>query len=98
MLAVRSRKMPESTPFHVSTRPPEKSALSEADIVLVVLDSTRDLSREDDNLLRACAGRRALAVANKTELGVRAKAVTLRDTTAIKSHPSRYLRISVTRP
>src|SRR5262249_25377607 len=43
-------------------------ALNEADIVLVVLDSTSDIDREDDNLLRACAGRQALAVANKTDL------------------------------
>ena len=43
-------------------------ALNEADIVLVVLDNTRDLSREDDTLLRECAGRRALAVANKADL------------------------------
>ena len=43
-------------------------ALSEADIVLVVLDSTCDLGREDYNLLCASAGRRALAVANKVDL------------------------------
>jgi len=43
-------------------------ALSEADIVLVVFDSSSDLNREDDNLLQACAGRRALAVANKADL------------------------------
>ena len=43
-------------------------ALNEADIVLVVLDSTSDLDREDDTLLNACAGRRALAVANKADL------------------------------
>jgi len=43
-------------------------ALSEADIVLIVFDSSSDLNREDDNLLQACAGRRALAVANKADL------------------------------
>ena len=43
-------------------------ALSEADLVLVVLDSSRDLSGEDHELVGACAGRRALAVANKTDL------------------------------
>jgi tRNA modification GTPase len=43
-------------------------ALSEADMVLVVLDSTCELSPEDLDLARACAGRRALAVANKADL------------------------------
>jgi tRNA modification GTPase len=43
-------------------------ALSEADMVLVVLDSTCELSAEDHELLRACAQRRALAVANKADL------------------------------
>ena len=42
--------------------------LSEADMVLVVLDSTSEPSLEDLELLRACAGRRALAVANKADL------------------------------
>jgi tRNA modification GTPase len=43
-------------------------ALSEADMVLVVLDSTRELGAEDQELISACAGRRALAVANKADL------------------------------
>jgi tRNA modification GTPase len=43
-------------------------ALSEADMVLVVLDSTRDASPEDHALIDACAGRHALAVANKSDL------------------------------
>src|SRR5207245_968787 len=43
-------------------------ALSEADLVLVVLDSTRELSQEDQELIGACSGRRALAVANKSDL------------------------------
>ncbi|HEY6272110.1 MAG TPA: tRNA uridine-5-carboxymethylaminomethyl(34) synthesis GTPase MnmE [Terriglobales bacterium] len=43
-------------------------ALSEADMVLVVLDSTCELSPEDHDLVRACARRRALAVANKADL------------------------------
>jgi tRNA modification GTPase len=43
-------------------------ALNEADIVLVVLDNTSDLNREDDTLLSACSGRRALAIANKADL------------------------------
>ncbi|HSM84653.1 MAG TPA: tRNA uridine-5-carboxymethylaminomethyl(34) synthesis GTPase MnmE [Candidatus Limnocylindrales bacterium] len=43
-------------------------ALSEADMVLVVLDSTQDLSAEDHLVLEACKGRRALAVANKADL------------------------------
>jgi tRNA modification GTPase len=43
-------------------------ALSEADMVLVVLDSTREVCPEDHELIGACAGRRALAVANKSDL------------------------------
>ena len=43
-------------------------ALSEADLVLVVLDSTQELSAEDRELLDVSAKRRALAVANKSDL------------------------------
>ena len=43
-------------------------ALSEADMVLVVLDSTQPLSSEDAELLAACRSRRALAIANKVDL------------------------------
>jgi tRNA modification GTPase len=43
-------------------------ALSEADLVLVVLDSTREISPEDQELLDAASIRRALAVANKSDL------------------------------
>jgi tRNA modification GTPase len=43
-------------------------ALSEADLVLVVLDSTQELSAEDRELLTVSAQRRALAVANKSDL------------------------------
>jgi tRNA modification GTPase len=43
-------------------------ALSEADMVLVVLDSTQPLAAGDHELLRACEGRRAAAVANKCDL------------------------------
>jgi tRNA modification GTPase len=43
-------------------------ALSEADFVLVVLDSTQELSAEDRELLDVSAKRRALAVANKSDL------------------------------
>lgn len=43
-------------------------ALSEADLVLVVLDSTQELSAEDRELLDVGAKRRALAVANKCDL------------------------------
>jgi len=43
-------------------------ALSDADMVLVVLDSTQELASEDHELLGACEGRRALAVANKADL------------------------------
>ena len=43
-------------------------ALGEADMVLVVLDSSQELASEDRNLLRSVANRRALAVANKIDL------------------------------
>jgi tRNA modification GTPase len=43
-------------------------ALSEADLVLVVLDSTQELSAEDLELLTVASRRRALAVANKSDL------------------------------
>ncbi|HZS28143.1 MAG TPA: tRNA uridine-5-carboxymethylaminomethyl(34) synthesis GTPase MnmE [Candidatus Angelobacter sp.] len=43
-------------------------ALSEADLVLVVLDSTQEISSEDMELLRVCVNGRGLAVANKTDL------------------------------
>ncbi len=45
-----------------------REALSEADLVLVVLDSTRDVSAEDRELLSAASIRRAIAVANKSDL------------------------------
>lgn len=43
-------------------------AIGEADMVLVVLDSSQDLTGEDEKLMGSVAGRRALAVANKTDL------------------------------
>jgi tRNA modification GTPase len=45
-----------------------REALSEADLVLVVLDSTRGVSAEDQELLDAASIRRAIAVANKSDL------------------------------
>src|SRR5262249_24997298 len=43
-------------------------ALGEADLVLVVLDSTREVSAEDRELLQAGHSRRAIAAANKPDL------------------------------
>lgn len=43
-------------------------ALSEADLVLVVLDSTQEISSEDKELVRVCISGRGLLVANKTDL------------------------------
>jgi tRNA modification GTPase len=43
-------------------------ALSEADLVLVVLDCTQEISGEDHELLETSSKRRALVVANKTDL------------------------------
>jgi tRNA modification GTPase len=43
-------------------------ALSEADMVLVVLDSTQPIAEDDQELLRAAQGRRSIGVANKADL------------------------------
>jgi len=43
-------------------------ALSEADLVLVVLDSTQEISLEDKELLRVCVTGRGMVVANKSDL------------------------------
>lgn len=43
-------------------------ALSEADLVLVVLDSTQGISTEDKELVRVCVTGRGLVVANKADL------------------------------
>jgi tRNA modification GTPase len=43
-------------------------ALSEADLVLVVLDSTREISSEDHELLKVSSTRPALTIANKSDL------------------------------
>jgi tRNA modification GTPase len=43
-------------------------ALSEADLVLVVLDSTQEISTEDKELLQVCLSRRGLVIANKQTL------------------------------
>jgi tRNA modification GTPase len=43
-------------------------ALGEADMVLVVLDSTQQPTAEDEKLMSSVSGRRALAVANKIDL------------------------------
>ena len=43
-------------------------ALSEADLVLVVLDSTQEISSEDKELLQTCITGRGVAVANKADL------------------------------
>jgi len=43
-------------------------ALSEADLVLVVMDCTQELSDQDREVLAVCQTRRALAVANKADL------------------------------
>src|SRR5438270_4910480 len=43
-------------------------ALSEADLVLVVLDSSQEISAEDRELLEVSCKRHALAVANKSDL------------------------------
>jgi len=45
-----------------------REALSEADLVLVVLDSTQEISSEDKDLVQSCLNGRGLLVANKTDL------------------------------
>jgi tRNA modification GTPase len=52
-------------------------ALAEADLVLVVVDQTQDLTREDTELLSQVGGRPLIVVANKVDLmgeGLRAAA------------------------
>lgn len=44
-------------------------ALSDADVVLVVLDSSSELAKEDHELLEATKSRKAILVANKSDLG-----------------------------
>ncbi len=44
-------------------------ALSDADAVLVVLDSSSELANEDHELLEATKSRKAIVVANKSDLG-----------------------------
>jgi tRNA modification GTPase len=43
-------------------------ALSEADLVLVVLDSAQEITQEDKELVRVCVTGRGLVIANKTDL------------------------------
>lgn len=45
-----------------------REALADADLVLLVLDSTASLSREEEDLLNSAGGRRAIVVANKSDL------------------------------
>jgi tRNA modification GTPase len=67
-------------------------ALSEADMVLVVLDSSQDLTSEDEKLMGSVAGRRALAVANKTDLnGFHAIAAKLNSDDSLKLFPTSAL-------
>ena len=44
-------------------------ALADADLVLVVVDSSQPLTTEDEELLRQVNGRRAILVENKSDLG-----------------------------
>jgi len=44
-------------------------ALADADLVLVVVDSSQPLATEDEELLRQVNGRRAIIVENKSDLG-----------------------------
>ncbi len=67
-------------------------ALGEADMVLVVLDSSQDLTSEDEKLMGSVAGRRALAVANKTDLnGSHAIAAQLNSDDRLKLFPTSAL-------
>lgn len=45
-----------------------KKRLENADLIIAVFDISRPLSEEDEELLRACRTRRAVAVINKTDL------------------------------
>ena len=45
-------------------------ALADSDLVLVVLDATQAVSAEDEELMKQVAGRAAIVVANKSDLGL----------------------------
>ena len=47
-----------------------KEALADADLVLVVVDSTQPMSHEDRDLLSLVEGRQAIVVENKSDLGL----------------------------
>jgi len=46
-----------------------RTALAESELVLLVLDGSRPLTEEDRAILRESAGRRAIALLNKSDLG-----------------------------
>ncbi len=60
-------------------------ALSEADLVLVVLDSTVPVSTEDGELLQAASSRRTVVVGNKSDLA---------PTAALKTNNNKVLKTS----
>lgn len=64
-------------------------ALSEADLVLVVLDSTQEISLEDKELLRICVNGRGLAIANKTDLAPNAVKI-------LSESPKKYKTSAIT--
>jgi tRNA modification GTPase len=67
-------------------------ALGEADMVLVVLDSSQDLTSEDEKLMGSVVGRRALAVANKIDLnGVSSFATNLAPDEMLRFFPTSAL-------
>jgi tRNA modification GTPase len=74
-------------------------ALSEADLVLVVLDSTCALSSEDHELLKAASTRRTLVVANKSDLaaGIQLQVADrkLFQTSAVTGHGIEALRAAI---
>jgi tRNA modification GTPase len=68
-------------------------ALADADLALVVLDASEGISAEDEKLLAQVQGRNAIAVGNKSDLGVDSKVSVARS--LLHGHPTlRVVRTS----
>ncbi|GFZ26530.1 tRNA uridine-5-carboxymethylaminomethyl(34) synthesis GTPase MnmE [Lactobacillus corticis] len=59
-----------------------KKALKRADLVLLLLDSSQELTSEDQELLQATADKKRIIVLNKTDLGMKITPQELADQTA----------------
>ncbi|MDF7639922.1 tRNA uridine-5-carboxymethylaminomethyl(34) synthesis GTPase MnmE [Lactobacillus sp. ESL0791] len=58
-----------------------KKALQKADLVLLLLDASRDMNAEDRELIKATADKKRIIILNKTDLGQKVDAAELAQTT-----------------